>query len=179
MHLWSAVSLFLACLMQKELIKYLAIPASFKGTQLLNCVSDSACRLYQYPQNVGLLHLDDDPFDGHRVRYLDLDHDLTNLCRGYLMGPYSRLDNFSVFNVFFALPWVIFIFGTYFTAQSSTLWLHRLFGNMLFKGAMSVPFSRYARSFGSFFGFWPRPDLILISWFSFLVPIVRILSFLD
>jgi hypothetical protein len=58
------------------------------------------------------------------------------------MGPYSALPNFRLFNIFFALPWIIFVVGTYFTAKYKWIRLHRLFANMLFKGAISVPFSR-------------------------------------
>lgn len=61
------------------------------------------------------------------------------------MGRYSLFNDFMTFNMFFALPWVIWIFGIYWSANNSRIRFHRLFTNMLLKGCCSVPFSRYEK----------------------------------
>eukprot|EP01127_Copromyxa_protea_P021536 TRINITY_DN7431_c0_g1_i1.p1 TRINITY_DN7431_c0_g1~~TRINITY_DN7431_c0_g1_i1.p1 ORF type:complete len:224 (-),score=36.98 TRINITY_DN7431_c0_g1_i1:10-681(-) len=114
MHLWSAVLLFMSCLAQKELVRYLQ---------------------KSWKDYIGL---------HKQLGYFILAVTLTMDLGGYLMGSYSKLPNFSLFNLFFASPWIIFVAGTYFSAKAKNIWAHRLFANMLFKGAISVPFSRLA-----------------------------------
>jgi len=61
---------------------------------------------------------------------------------GYLMGFYSSMHNFTLFNFFFALPWVIWIVGIYFTASIKNVQWHKFMSNMLLKGCLAVPCSR-------------------------------------
>eukprot|EP01126_Amoeba_proteus_P047956 TRINITY_DN5515_c0_g1_i1.p1 TRINITY_DN5515_c0_g1~~TRINITY_DN5515_c0_g1_i1.p1 ORF type:complete len:103 (+),score=10.24 TRINITY_DN5515_c0_g1_i1:600-908(+) len=60
------------------------------------------------------------------------------------MGFYSALQNFKIFNVFFAAPWIILSVAIITTARKKDIRSHRLYGNMLVKASLSVPFSRLA-----------------------------------
>jgi hypothetical protein len=65
---------------------------------------------------------------------------------GYMLGAYSAFEGFDIFSIFFAAPWICWLFGIYLTGQPTTrmLSVHRLLGNMLLKGCIAVPISRIA-----------------------------------
>jgi hypothetical protein len=66
---------------------------------------------------------------------------------GYALGAYSAFASFDIFSFFFALPFVLWIVGIYYTARASMITFHRLLGNMLLKGCVAVPMSRIGGAF--------------------------------
>ena len=62
---------------------------------------------------------------------------------GYAMGKWSSFANFTVLSVLFAAPWLVFVAGIYFTAKPSLIVWHRIFGNLLIKGCIATPISRW------------------------------------
>ena len=62
---------------------------------------------------------------------------------GFVMGRWSRFENFNILSILFAAPWVVFLVGLYFTATPKWMVWHRIFGNMLLKGCIATPLSRW------------------------------------
>ena len=77
---------------------------------------------------------------------------IMDIC-GLFVGKFSAWKNFQTFNLYFFLPWIFMIIGIYGTARSSTMHLHRFFGNMLLKGCIATPFARIAGSMMQRLGF--------------------------
>ncbi len=61
---------------------------------------------------------------------------------GLLMSPFPVCDTFPIFNVFFALPWIVWIVELIRSGASRAIVYHRIMGNLAVKGCVAVPLAR-------------------------------------
>lgn len=112
-HIYSAILLFIATFVQKELVRRgigLAKPAA----------------VHHYL--------------GYFVLLMANVMNAAGFFMGW--GDFSNLDNFTIFIWFFAAPWPLISLGIYFSAKLSAWQWHRLFANALLKACIAVPMSR-------------------------------------
>lgn len=63
---------------------------------------------------------------------------------GFLLGPSSSWPHFNVFSVGFAAPWFLWAIAIFIGARFRQLRFHRLMGNQMLKGCITVPLARLA-----------------------------------
>eukprot|EP01091_Cochliopodium_minus_P008321 TRINITY_DN1864_c0_g1_i1.p1 TRINITY_DN1864_c0_g1~~TRINITY_DN1864_c0_g1_i1.p1 ORF type:complete len:262 (-),score=40.47 TRINITY_DN1864_c0_g1_i1:24-809(-) len=73
---------------------------------------------------------------------------------GYIAGNKVSWPGFADFFIYiFSFPWIVWLFAIYLTAAALKYEEHRLFGNMLLKGCIAVPFARLAGGYLQSYGY--------------------------
>lgn len=112
-HSWSGVALLLCCLLQKQLVV-------------------SMSQMHSFPSS--LWH--------RRIGLAAVALMLVMALAGFASGLTSAWDNFTLFSVFFAAPWLLWAVAIYVTAKRRVWNFHRLFANQALKGCLTVPTAR-------------------------------------